>query len=197
MRIYKPSGNSLTDDMSDNAEMNGQAGTKPANPSSRHEWLKTTMAFLISTVVMLTILHFIRFPEIDGESMQPTYQDGQRVVVLYTKNVSRGDVAIVWCDQLDEYIVKRVIGVSGDRICISNGHLYVNDKLVFEPYINDQNWVSDDFYLLTNVTEDQLFLMGDNRCHSNDSRVFGTFPKNNVFGKAIQGNQLPVDVSSD
>lgn len=154
------------------------------------EWLIILAIFSVTLCVFMTCLHFIRFPSVDGNSMYPTYTDGAQIVTLYTKDVDVNDVVVVWSDVLDEYIVKRVIGMSGDHIEIKNGHLYRNGVALYEDYICDQNWV--DFFVNVDlvIPDGEIFVMGDNRNESTDSRYIGTMKEEDIFGKVLFENTL-------
>ena len=117
--------------------------------------------------------------------MLPTYDSGSQLVVLYTKSVSRNDVIIIWSDELNEFIVKRVIGVGGDTIKIYNHKLYRNGEALYEGYLQTQDWISDFDKLDIVVPQNEVFVMGDNRKHSIDSRVIGTLSVDDIFGKVL------------
>ena len=146
--------------------------------------IHTIIVFVVTLAIIIVGAYFIRFPCVDGISMRPTYEDNTRVVMLYTQHVAKNDVVIVWCDQLDEYIVKRVIGTSGDTVRISDGKVFVNDKELSEDYLYDSNW-GKAYELEKTVPEGEIFLMGDNRNNSFDSRQLGTFSTEDVFGKVL------------
>jgi signal peptidase I len=80
----------------------------------------------------------------------------------------------------EEYI-KRIIGLSGDRVKISNGQVYVNDQLIAEPYIAAPPSYQSEWL----VPEEALFVLGDNRNNSSDSHNWGPVPMENVIGKAL------------
>ena len=122
---------------------------------------------------------------ISGISMIPTFENNDYVFIekisVYTKNISRGDIVIV------EYpdgrpCVKRVIGIEGDVVEIRDGLLVLNGKEVQEEYINEQ---MNDLMESMTVKDNMIFVMGDNRNYSNDSRNpdVGLIPFNHIKGK--------------
>ncbi|MGI8314483.1 signal peptidase I [Halobacillus mangrovi] len=133
---------------------------------------------------------------VDGESMEPTLYDGNLLmvnkVVYDWKDIGRQDVIVFHANEKEDY-VKRVIGVSGDEIEMKNDQLYVNGELVEEHYLdslrpNDGLPFTQDFSLeevtgKKKVPEGQLFVMGDNRRDSLDSRYFGFVNIETVVGK--------------
>ena len=123
---------------------------------------------------------------VDGSSMTPTLSNGQFVMVnqLAYKlgDPAHGDIVVFHYprDPEQEYI-KRIIGLPGDTVEISNGHVFVNEQELIEPYIeaaarNNGQW---------DIPEGHIFVLGDNRNNSQDSRNFGPFTMENVVGKAI------------
>ena len=123
---------------------------------------------------------------VDGNSMLPTLENGEFVLVSklsYTfGDFSRGDI-IVFHFPLnpEEELIKRVIGLPGDRVSVRGGQVYVNDNLLDEAYTTQPPNYSGDWV----VTEDHLFVLGDNRNNSNDSKDWGLLPHENVVGKAV------------
>lgn len=123
---------------------------------------------------------------VDGNSMLPTLENGEFVLVSklsYTfGDFSRGDI-IVFHFPLnpEEELIKRVIGLPGDHVSVRDGQVYVNDNLLDEAYTTQPPNYSGDWV----VTEDHLFVLGDNRNNSNDSKDWGLLPHENVVGKAV------------
>lgn len=147
--------------------------------------IKDILIFACTFVVFLIIFHFIRFPKVTGNSMLPTYNNGDRLIVFYTTDVEVNDIAVVWCDKLNEYVVKRIIGVAGDHIEIKDKHLYRNGIQLYESYVDNQEWFDEMDYVNIVVPEGEIFILGDNRLDSADSRMFGTLSTSNVFGKVL------------
>jgi signal peptidase I len=122
-----------------------------------------------------------------GSCMEPGLQTGERVLaskmsyMMGTPN--RGDVVIFRypCDPTKNY-VKRVIGLPGDMIEIKNGDLFVNGDRMNEPYKLKEAHGS---YGPEQVKEGNLFVLGDNRDQSNDSRFWGELPMANIQAKAV------------
>jgi signal peptidase I len=126
---------------------------------------------------------------IPSASMVPTLKYGDRVLVnkfIYRfTEPERGDVVVFKSVQGDDQdLIKRVVGVPGDEISVRGGRLLVNGEPQREPYVNEK-YPDRSFYARTTVPKDHVFAMGDNRANSQDSRVFGPVPKENIEGEAF------------
>ena len=153
-----------------------------------YEW---TQAIAIAVVLALLINQFVfSIVEVQGASMEPTLNQSERLFVFKSFYKPKNkDIIIVKSEQLNKYIVKRVIAVGGQTIDINKetGEVFVDGKLQNEPYINEgTNYFvgNADKYPLT-VPENHVFVMGDNRGNSMDSRALGVFDYDDIMGKAL------------
>jgi signal peptidase I len=126
---------------------------------------------------------------IPSESMVPTLLVGDRVFVnkfVYRfSEPQRGDIVVFQSvEGGDEDLIKRVVGLPGDHVAVYNGELFVNGEPQEEPYVN-ATFPDDSSYGPTTVPQGHLFVMGDNRANSRDSRYFGPLPIENVEGEAF------------
>jgi signal peptidase I len=167
-----------------------------AKKSQTWEWIK---AIIIAVALAAVIRYFFFAPIlVDGVSMMPTLQDRDRMIVnkigYKIGEPHRFDI-IVFKATKDKDYIKRVIGLPGDRIEYKNDVLYVNGKPYEEPYLDEyKKQVTDgpltyDFKLeevtgQQTVPKGQLFVLGDNRRFSKDSRTIGTISMGQVIGKA-------------
>jgi signal peptidase I len=126
---------------------------------------------------------------IPSESMVPTLLINDRVLVnkfIYDfTEPDRGDVLVFESVEGDgQDLIKRVAAVGGDEIRVQNGQLFVNGEPQNEPYLNQES-PDASFFGPETVPENHVFMMGDNRANSADSRVFGPVPYDNIEGEAF------------
>lgn len=152
--------------------------------SELFEWIK---AILIAVVVAFLIRTFlIENVEVNQISMNPTFYEGDRVIISklsYKFHApKRGDIVVFTPPNQKQPYIKRVIGVSGDTVAIKDGELYINGEVIYEPYIKEK--MIQDFHEIQ-VPEGAVFVMGDNRNYSKDSRnsSVGFIPIENIWGK--------------
>ena len=160
--------------------------------SLKYGWLMDAKKFILLLIVMFLALRLvIGFSFVTGDSMEPTLHEGQRLVLRQIGYEPQyGDIVVVDRTQDgEEPLVKRVIGKAGDVIYIDfNTHeVWRNDELLDEPYINEPTALSGDLTFPTRVPEGCVFVMGDNRNHSLDSRdsSVGMVDERRVMGEAV------------
>ena len=159
----------------------------PASPGWGRFFLDVLETLLLSAVLFLAINALSARVREDGFSMKPTLQDGEFVLVNRLAyrfgEPQRGDIIVFHFppDPASQDLIKRIIGLSGDRVTVANGVVSVNDHPLTEPYIAAPPLYSGEWV----VPVDDLFVMGDNRNDSSDSHSWGMLPKNEIVGKAL------------
>ena len=151
------------------------------------EW---AILLTIAVAVAMFLRTFIIEPRyVPTPSMVPTIRVNDRLYVEKLTprfgDLTRGMIVTFQAPEQtgrNDYLVKRLIGMGGDVISITGGQLYVNGSAVHEPYLNEP--MRSDFPEVT-VPEGRLFLMGDNRNHSQDSRSWGSIDESCVRGQAL------------
>jgi signal peptidase I len=126
---------------------------------------------------------------IPTESMVPTLMVKDRLLVnkfiyRFTEPERRDIVVFQSVESADQDLIKRVVGLPGDEIAVRNGKLFVNGEPQKEPYTN-KKLPDVSFFAQRTVPKGHVFVMGDNRSNSQDSRVFGPLPKKNIEGEAF------------
>jgi len=163
----------------------------PSSASSTSSDWKRVVVDLVETVVLALVL-FLSINtlsarvRVDGQSMLPTLNNGEFVLVnrmaFKLGQPARGDIIVFRSTtQLDLDLIKRIIGNPGDEIRIADGHVEVNNVTLTEPYINAEPRYSGEW----SVPDGYLFVLGDNRNDSSDSHAWGLLPEQNVIGKAV------------
>ncbi|MGE8204104.1 signal peptidase I [Heyndrickxia sp. NPDC080065] len=164
----------------------------------KNELWEWTKALLIAVALAFIIRYFLFAPiVVDGSSMMPTLHNGDRMIVNKLGKPQRFDIVVFHAPEKKDYI-KRVIGLPGDKIEYKNDTLYINDKAYKEPYLDQykkalkeddlaegpltQDFTLKDIIGKNTVPEGEIFVMGDNRRGSKDSRHIGTIPIKKVIG---------------
>lgn len=152
-----------------------------------------TVVFIGSLFIVIYL--FILTPnQVKGASMEPSFQSGDYIltsrVTYKMRSFHRGDVIVFKAPMNpDIEYIKRIIGLSGDKIMIENGNVFVNDKLLQENYISARTNLWEGGFIkegqALTVPDNDLFVMGDNRPRSSDSREFGPIPIDSVIGQVF------------
>ena len=154
-------------------------------------WIEYLRVVIVTLIVTYGILYFVQISRVYGVSMLPTYHEGNIVLVdkVFYKHSKpqRNDIIVVDYKDINSKetsLIKRVIGISGDHIEITDNKLYLNGKLLEEDYINDAMINVED--MVVDVPKGKVFVMGDNRNISLDSRKLGYFDfEEDVIGKVF------------
>ena len=161
--------------------------TKPSPNPFRDAISLIVIAFLFSLFMQFVLIQAFRIP---SASMMNTLQVGDFILankfIYWFHPPQRYDV-LVFMDPEDpkHYLVKRLIGLPGDTIKIKDYKVYINDKPLPEPYLSEPTFDQGTLTSPLTIPEGQMFMMGDNRSVSRDSRFIGTVDMTSVRGKAI------------
>lgn len=153
-----------------------------------HSVLCSTVYTLITVAAVAILAATLWFPvlQIYGSSMTPTLQNGEIILSVKTSELDPGDIVTFYYN--NKILVKRVIGGSGDWIDIDeDGTVYVNEIRLDEPYLVEKALGDCDITLPFQVPDEKLFVMGDHRSVSMDSRntVVGCVSQEQIIGKTV------------
>ncbi|MCT4595783.1 MAG: signal peptidase I [Anaeromicrobium sp.] len=163
------------------------------------EWIKSIG---LAIVIAFVITSFLTSIEVYSVSMNPTLVEGDRLILLNSKNVEYKDIVVVNSQielskgelkklsfmeklkgQTTKKLIKRVIAREGDKLVIKDGEVYVNDLKLDEGYIKENGtWPEIN---IDSIPENKIFVMGDNRNNSMDSRQLGLIDKDEIVGKTL------------
>ena len=157
------------------------------------EWVAVIVgAVLVALLIKTFVVQAFRIP---SESMVPTLEVGDRVLVnklsYDAHGLNRGDVVVFERppglpsgpdDPKD--LIKRVIGLPGDTVVARDGSIYIDDQRLDEPYL-PENIATYNLDVPVTISEGEVWVMGDNRTNSEDSRVFGPIDDDSIVGRAF------------
>ena len=158
------------------------------NQSKYHQALKSTAGTIVVVAAIAVLVASIFLPvlRVTGTSMQPNFAPGNVLVAVKTKDYVPGDVCSFYYN--NKLIIKRVIATGGDVLEIDeDGRVSVNGLVLDESYVRTYDLGLCDIDFPYTVPAEQLFVMGDNRASSVDSRVqaFGCISKEELMGKVV------------
>ena len=153
----------------------------------RSAFLTFLLSFLLTvTGGVMVLLLFLPVLEVSGSSMEPTLQDGDILVLFKPRSIQAGEMCGMYAQ--GRLILKRVIGLAGDVVDMDDtGNVYVNGSQLSEPYISQKSVGTCDLSFPFTVPENSLFVMGDHRETSIDSRssLIGCIREDQVMGQVV------------
>jgi len=158
--------------------------------SGLYEIIKTITFVLLAAFI---IRYFLIQPfVVEGQSMEPNFHNNEYLIVEKVSyrfhQPKRGEVIIFKAPNNPQFdYIKRIIGLPGETIKISNSNVYVNDIRLDESYLTaaEKTYLTQDpkITIERSLGQDEFFVLGDNRTHSSDSREFGALNKSNIIGR--------------
>lgn len=155
------------------------------------ELIKDILKYAVLIIAILFIVTYLfSLQQVMGSSMEPNLNNNDILLLNKVKyrfsDIQRGDVVALKFKDTN-YLVKRVIGIPGDRVEFVDNTLYLNGKKQDEPYLDDVT--TEDFSLkdlgYDVIPEDMYFVLGDNRENSSDSRELGLVAREDILGKTM------------
>lgn len=139
-----------------------------------------------AVLLALLISHFVaQGTYVEGQSMEPNLHNEQRLIVeklsYHLHPPRRGDIVVINVEFSDVPLIKRVIGLPGETVEVHDGRVFIDGQPLDEPYLPTL-FMRD--YGPAQVPPEYIFVMGDNRGASNDSRIFGPVSQDSIVGRA-------------
>ena len=146
----------------------------------------------LSVLIAVVLIVFIYQPvKVEGTSMMPGLLDQERIFInkftyrFGIGNIQRGDTVVFWFPMdVSKSYIKRVIGLPGDTIEIDRGEVIVNGRALSEDYVQPE-YRDYQSHPRVRLGPDEFYVLGDHRNSSNDSRSWGSVPRQNIYGKAV------------
>ena len=150
--------------------------------------LRGTISVLVvvAAIAVLVATLFLPILQISGDSMSPTLEHDEIVILVKTKEFNRGDLIGFYYQ--GKILLKRVIGLPGDEVAIdAEGNVYVNGEVLEEPYVTEKGLGDCDLEFPYKVPGTGYFVLGDQRSNSVDSRnsVIGAISRDDIIGKVF------------
>lgn len=177
--------------MSDNSVLPDRPAT--STRSGGGAWLRALLRDLLGTIlpaiVIALLIHVFlaQATRVYGQSMEPNLHTNERLVIekvsYHFHGPRRGDVVVLRDPGgSPELLIKRVIGLPGERITITNGSVFVDGVSIDEPYLDQETQGNGRSWIVPPFT---VFVLGDNRSASRDSRIFGPVELDEILGRAL------------
>jgi signal peptidase I len=157
-------------------------------PSKVAAWLRDIVETILPALLIVLVVNVFlaQATRVEGQSMEPNLHNNQRLII---EKISyrfhppqRGDIVVIKMpNRHSDPLIKRVVGLPGETIEIQEGHVYVNGQMLTEPYLEQLTYGNTGPYV---IAPGYIFVLGDNRGASNDSRSFGEVKISSIVGHA-------------
>lgn len=137
--------------------------------------------YIILFIFAFLFVRFFGFATVSGRSMYPTLKDNDYLLISKKSKPNKSDIVVIKRSGDTKYLVKRVIATSGDTLKFDSNNIYINDSKLKERYLNSEEEI---LYTDSSVTigDNCFYVLGDNRNHSGDSRIFGEVSREEIKG---------------
>ena len=159
------------------------------NEKGRNELISWIKSVAIALLLAVLIRQFLYTPvTVSGQSMEPTFEHDNRIVITKIHNIDRSDMIVFHSPNSDDDFIKRVIGLPGDVVIMKDDQLYINGEAFEEEYLEAHKKKVHEGQRLTEnfeveVPEGHYYVLGDNRQNSTDSRRIGFIDRKSIVGK--------------
>lgn len=163
--------------------------------SVKKELISWIQSIVFASAIVFVCYQFLFVPtKVLGVSMQPTFEDEDRIIVSKLSSIDRFDMIVFNAPNVEEKYIKRVIGIPGDQIEMIEDVLHINGEVYDEPYVTyiegdpitkrlTENFTLEEMTGYKQVPEGTYFVLGDHRLKSIDSRSFGFISQDEVIGE--------------
>jgi len=166
----------------------GSASPVPGDTNTLAAMLREALQTLFLALVVFALLRQVmQNYRIEGPSMQPNLWEGQFLIVnrlaYRTAEIQRGDIVVLNHPTAARHdLIKRVVGLPGEHLELIRGQVWIDGQPIDEPYVQEPSLYSQ---AAVTIPSDHVFVMGDNRNNSNDSRRWGSLSIRSIVGKAV------------
>ena len=153
-------------------------------------WLRESLESIIPALIIVLLINafLAQATRVEGQSMEPSLHNNERLIIekvsYHLRPPERGEIVVLHIPGREEPstpLIKRVVGLPGESVEIHDGKVYIQGKVLDEPYLTQMTYGNMPARI---VPPNNVFLLGDNRNASNDSRFFGMVPFDKIVGRA-------------
>lgn len=169
---------------------NSAPAIPPAVPPAGESkgWFRDIIETVLPALIIVLVVNVFlaQATRVEGQSMEPNLYNDQRLIIekigYRLHGPQRGDIIVLKLpNRPGPPLIKRIVGLPGETVEIRQGHVYIGGELLDEPYLNQLTFSS---HPVEQVPEDSVFVLGDNRGYSSDSRSFGMVRLEYILGRA-------------